>query len=498
MKILFKICMLLLVVSGRTYGQNWLWSKSQNINSFGALGSNVVLGPSGNLVSYLYDDNGSHLVFTNPDGTVIWNKYFQNLQIKDVILDASDNIYFSGNFSGACSIPPGSFTSQGNKDAIIGELNSSGNLIKSKAFGKTTTESANSVTLKGSDVFVTGSFIETQSVGSVSLPGDNTHENTFVLKMDLNLNATVGTVTQSEGCSGVKVAVDQNNSVYLLGVSNYTLSINTQTTYIAWYGTYLAKLDNNLGLTWLHTLSVHTSNGYYRPFIYFDSGSNLILGHVTGGGGGNDHAVAIEKYDPSGTLLWNTTTQVNRGMYLDIDAQNNIWVAGNYANFDASQALSIAYLNSTGNITGVIYDNNIDHNLAGFALKAFNDFYVIGYCDGTSSLNGYGCSPNGSIFMARYAAEFTGVAAKDALQSAFNVYPNPSTGVITLKCSSGGNKNCLLSVKNMLGQVLATYPIKDMPAQFSKDLDISSQAKGIYFVELRSGEEKKVEKIVLQ
>lgn len=497
MKTIFKICFPLILLSTSMHSQNWLWSKPMGIQTKNPITGNVKSGVSGNLVTFLAEANSSYLVFTNLIGDTLWKKYFYNLVIKDAFLDAADNIYFAGIFTGTTTISNNTFVSQGGTDAIIGLFNSSGVLIKSKAFGTVSSEYANSLVLHNNEIIVTGAFIKPLMVNSILLNGNSKTFNTYVLKFDLNFNALSGIETISQGCDGIKVAVDQFNSIYLLGNSQYTLSLGTQSVYIAEDGQYLAKLSNNLSITWLKTINNHYSGGYYRPFIYFDSTANVVLGRVTGGGGGNLHEIAIEKYNRNGTIMWFKVVQVNDGGFIDTDNQDNIWVAGRLIDFNASASFSIAKVNSSGLITQVIYDNNVKHSIDGLAVKANNDFYIIGHCDASSVLNDYKCSPSGSIFMARYGMVM-GIKDQKILANTFSIYPNPATGMITISCISGIKNNCTLSVKNALGQVVYLNSIKEMQGAFTREIDLSSHPKGIYFVEITSGNEKATEKVVLQ
>ena len=64
------------------------------------------------------------------------------------------------------------------------------------------------------------------------------------------------------------------------------------------------------------------------------------------------------------------------------------------------------------------------------------------------------------------------------------VYPNPTKGVITI------NTNVeTVMVRNILGEIVATF--------YSNKIDIANQPNGIYFVEINSDTERRIEKIIL-
>lgn len=493
----FKCCIVLLFLSNVVQAQNWLWSKSQNITSAAYLKGNIRLGNSGNLVSYLTDNSSTYLVLTDASGGVIWNRNYPGLIIKDVIVDSYDNIFFAGSFSGQITIADRTFTSQGSSDAIIGMLDKNAALIKANAFGAATEESVNSIALNGLYIYATGHFTDSQVINSVYLEGDGTHANTFIMKLDLDLTALTGVESSSQGSSGIKVAVDKFNSVYVLGNSNYTISIGTNEVYITENGQYVTKLTDNLDVTWLQAIIVHGSNGYFKPYIFFDQDANFTLGRVTGGGGGTDHAISVEKYDPLGMLVWKTGVKVNVDNFLDMDNLCNIYVAGGYTEFDGSYALSVAKVSPAGVPSLMIYSADVEHRVKGLAVKGNNDLYINYSCVDGALAPGMECEMNG-IYMARYTAGPTNIRDKGSVVNSLRVRPNPNSGTVIVQCNSSKKQNCLLLVKNTLGEIIYLDPMRDVEGNYSTSIDLSAQPKGVYFVEMRSGNVSSVEKIVFQ
>jgi hypothetical protein len=74
--------------------------------------------------------------------------------------------------------------------------------------------------------------------------------------------------------------------------------------------------------------------------------------------------------------------------------------------------------------------------------------------------------------------------------SSLNIYPNPSTGIFNI---DGIDKTVEMVVTNTHGQVIYNQSIGGNTL-----LDLSSQPKGIYFIELRSEDSVKIEKVVLK
>jgi len=92
-----------------------------------------------------------------------------------------------------------------------------------------------------------------------------------------------------------------------------------------------------------------------------------------------------------------------------------------------------------------------------------------------------------------------GIAPIDGNSASLNIFPNPSTGVFTLAFSlPQESKSLNLSVINTLGQVLSTSSFSNVPANFTKQLDLSSLPKGVYFIKVNTDFSSLYSKVVLQ
>ena len=81
--------------------------------------------------------------------------------------------------------------------------------------------------------------------------------------------------------------------------------------------------------------------------------------------------------------------------------------------------------------------------------------------------------------------------------SSFSVSPNPSTGLFKMSFATTQNENLNLYVRDVAGKVV----YKDMlhvNGNFTKELDFSNFAKGVYFLQIQSGNNTKVEKLIIK
>jgi PKD repeat protein len=104
---------------------------------------------------------------------------------------------------------------------------------------------------------------------------------------------------------------------------------------------------------------------------------------------------------------------------------------------------------------------------------------------------------NYSGFEASWACN-TGVGIKENLNVVpFDVYPNPSAGVVNLKLNRNGSDDYQLEVTNVLGEVLLKQAVA-LTNQKEHSLDLSRLAKGVYFIRIQNGKTSGIRKVVLE
>lgn len=150
-----------------------------------------------------------------------------------------------------------------------------------------------------------------------------------------------------------------------------------------------------------------------------------------------------------------------------------------------------------------------------FQQKAFKG-YVSGYLAGDSVLLGYvgsgpstyswlnGCLDDIRIYnrmlnQADISTLYTevnnplNIGMKNATSFQYELFPNPSNGKITLKGLS--SENYEITVFNAIGEKIVDTDSRSLK---QNEIDLSSNPKGIYFVELRVNDQKVTKKLILQ
>ena len=88
----------------------------------------------------------------------------------------------------------------------------------------------------------------------------------------------------------------------------------------------------------------------------------------------------------------------------------------------------------------------------------------------------------------------TAVNSIEAESNMFNVYPNPNNGAFNIYMKLDKQTDVKIRVINVVGQVITTKLVSNATENIV-DIDMGSQANGIYFVELTAGSKTIVKKI---
>ena len=109
--------------------------------------------------------------------------------------------------------------------------------------------------------------------------------------------------------------------------------------------------------------------------------------------------------------------------------------------------------------------------------------------------DGNGCSASAS-------SEVTVILSSSIRQiegiSAVNIFPNPSEGEFTLTLKADGINKMDVAISNLIGEkVFEEYNIS-LSGSFTKPINLSGVAKGIYNLTITSGKKRNAYKVVVQ
>jgi len=78
------------------------------------------------------------------------------------------------------------------------------------------------------------------------------------------------------------------------------------------------------------------------------------------------------------------------------------------------------------------------------------------------------------------------------------VYPNPSTGIVHLTISGLEGRKVEVTVLNVIGTIMYRETMTELNDRFTKTLDLSRFANGLYYVKLEADNASQLCKLVIR
>lgn len=540
MKKLYTLLLISQFTIINSFGQTpyWKWAKTASTTTAAQnptkmctdnFGNVFVLGNNTGNTTYGSTplDSGSFVVKYDTLGNFKWAKKIEG-DPNDITCDDFGNLFIAGNYTGSITIGSDTFTCLGNINSFLIKIKTSGSVQWAKSYNSIQIYTRSVRVDKKGSAYFTGYFYGDSILFGNSIINDTnigTGPNFFLTKIDSS-----GTVLWAKGLLndsinsyylGSLVRLDKNDNIYVI-VSGSTCH------YYGCGGYFLIKFDTVGNLTfslrfWPGSLEISE--------LAFDDSSNVLVSyHVS-----NQYGTVgtLIKYDSLMNQIWSFNLQnyaysYNFGPGIP-DNAGNIYITGRVGLFDQNvdsvlfnnhwipvsgrSDVAVMKLNSyNGNI---IWIKTAQGDGNEWAYLTSVDKYGNCYIAGNFSYPYYGppvdtvlfdnnsLISDGSwsqIFVAKIRADnYNNIATSLASEiqnpnTEISFTPNPSSGIFTLHSSS---KNCngRICVYDLLGNCVMN---KVCSNDVNVVIDLSAQAKGIYFVKLQTREGIETRKIIIQ
>lgn len=290
--------------------------------------------------------------------------------------DSDGNVYIAGGTTGTL----GEANNEDSRDALIAKYDSLGNLLWTKQFGTSSTDSIYGIATDNQGNFYVVGFTE----GDLATPKQAEVSDTWLAKYDSDGNQLwIEQFGEASISQGFSIDVDNDSNVYISGITvkpapevatddlwvmkydtngnrqwftevgssafdeSYAVTVsNDGSVYTAgWtlgdlagenagvYDAVLAKLDNNGQVEW--TKQFGTADYEWTWGVDTDSQGNVYatgwtLGSLAGENAGS-YDVFLTKYDPQGNQVWIKqfgTPGDDEAFRINIDSNDNIYLTG--------------------------------------------------------------------------------------------------------------------------------------------------------------------------
>ena len=475
------------------------------------------------------------LVKFDPSGTVLWAKTFGGAdgdQGNSVAVDASGNVILTGWFASA-SITFGStvLTNAGttSSDLFIAKFDPSGNLKWAKSAGGTINDRGYGVsTDTNSNIFVTGWYSSPTinfGTGVLTNAGSATND-IFLVKYDANGTALWSkTIGGNNNDAGNACATDVSGNTYVTGnFASSSINFGTGALTNAGSGTndlFITKYDPSGASLWSASAGGHydemcnglaiSGNNVYltgdfsSPVLIF--GSTAALTNASAGT--ND--IFLASYSSAGTANWSKRAggiDADEGKCVCADASGNAYISGSFistsitfgtgtlTNFSAgTKDLFVAGFNNAGNSLWSLEVGNSSDEIGNGIASSPNssNIYLGGMFNSGSVSFGTntiykGCGDD--VFYAKLDVTTGMQDASSAFDIPFNIFPNPSSnGIFSINDEL---VNAKVEIYNLMGEKIFSN------SHFQNTIDLSDQAKGVYFARINLKEKMYSRKIIIE
>lgn len=285
-------------------------------------------------------------------------------------------------------------------------------------------------------------------------------------------------ITNNGGTSWTKVSGANIAGVPLSGeyglVGNYSTVGNS-----IWFGTNKSRIyySHDKGETWAvkKATSVAGTGSVYRLNFQDEQNGFAILLNAAG-----SSIVALSKTTDGGATWANFTGITGLDDFFlgsFASPSPDFCLSAGGRNFGLSQDFGFSWapfdsLPSTEEIS---------------ALGFFSD--SIGWAGTISSGPG-----NGGIY--KFEIISTGIGQYINNDISFNIYPNPNNGQFTIEINSSEKASDIL-IRDITGKTIYQKLNLAHGKQFSENINLSNQAKGIYFITIRNGDKLYTKKLII-
>jgi len=501
--------------------------------------------------NYFYGTNGTFPIFERGDYVVkydalgnikfITGGWGTNIETRDMSIDKNSNIFLTGDFGGTAHFGIGTDTLQrtafpSGLEYFFVKLDSNGKAMFFQKDGENCSNPGMTATVVSTnDIIVNWIDVTYCNFGSV--------DTSYMIKFDNNGNIVWSLPPPTVQYGNVGFYPEQvaptKDAGFLLsgywfsypltfhGLSN-SISLNPSTSYNGDPDYFLAKYSLSGNVLWAKAIRGKDMQGYQA--ITVDSSNNILIAMMsydtcyfdnTALLPLSDRTLHIIKTDALGNLinyisfpepfqaatpgyfsLKDLKTDKNGNIYLLGIPDSVITIGSSTIHFSNYHPLAIIKLDANFNYewSQYAYQSNMYGSWGG-SLAITDSLVYVGVMYNTPVfLNGssfqfppplnsttydsfFACIKNGSV----------STAVEEITKAEINIYPNPSLGIFTVDL-----RNCRdakICVYDVLGNCLLE---KSCKGETSQEINLSSQPRGIYFVELLSGEERVVRKVAVQ
>ncbi|MCX6189400.1 MAG: T9SS type A sorting domain-containing protein [Bacteroidetes bacterium] len=460
-------------------------------------------------------------------GTLTWVKQAGgtgNEVCAGIATTPNGDSYVTGWFTGTAKFGNSTLVSNGSYDMFVARYNAAGSLLWVRSGGGMSDDYGNRVSLtRNGGVLVSGSFKDTVSISGIQLISKGNRD---VLLCQYDSTGQLTWAQRAGGAGedrGYGVGQHTNGEIYLTGLFTGMSTFDTiLLNGTALLSTYVAKLSEQGAFIWVKP-GGGGANDFARGLgLKLDNDGNVIgTGFFSGTlnmngkslsskGGQYDFDTYLIKINSSGNTLWLKDLGgdgIDQGTAVNVGKSGDIYVCGLFGETKTfadkivhSKGLSdvfVAKVDTGGNVLWLAEGGGAGSDyLYGIACGKNGSVYVTGAFNGSGTFGSQTLVSDGGLdaFVLKLTDNATGIHSMD-INGSINIYPNPAFSQFYVELKEDRFKTrSELILWDMLGHELKHETIN----KAIHEVDISGIKSGCYFVEIRQSGTSFKRKLVIE
>ncbi len=457
-------------------GQTWDWTTETG-------SSKIIKDQEDNLYVVSNFPTGFSIEKLDQNGVTLWTRNGSgNAAITAYQIDNENNLVAVGNFTSPVSLGSSILTPKGTESFFILKVSPDSTVMSSNVYGSTSRTFANDLFINPFGCYlIGGGFTGTFDVNGDLVSGSSTL-NAFMIKTDATehlLFAEKSTIYTPSGEAFIN-EVEETPSGFIYATITMVNGLASINGFNFWpdYGKYICLFDDSRSLYWFDYLENPGVSDHTFSDLQTSGGLAFMKEH-SWTGGVEDHKLyrwtcsssKISVDFPGSTTFGYDVTDGNiyYGLYSDTPPRNQI-----------------------GSLTTNLDFTDEPIDTTGFAYERIEEIQFI---DSQTLYVGINSSIPKAGKFSRTASAITAVESADE-EGIISAFPNPTQGNFTLhfQPTFTGDRPSEICIVDVFGNCLKRQKITAVSDQ---QFDISGMAKGVYFLEVVSGDKKSNKKIIL-
>jgi hypothetical protein len=466
-----------LIVNFVSQAQQWEWAIQEDVK-------HLAVDAKGNVFTH----KDSVIKRFNTIGVLKWQlNCTGQMSVTSMAADNKGNLYLSANFTDFY-INSSHFVSAGYNDIFFCKIDSMSHLVWYKVTGGVNDEYSGDLFV---DVNQKILFCGTAGAGATIGSTNFSEDGLFAGRYDANGNLEM--LIHHSGGEASEIAADTSGNIFVSGFveNSDTLELGNNNTL---YGTqysgasreYLAKFNSFGTVIWAKYIRSDFYSSYRNLGVDKNGNSYLTKWQRYDG-------FDLMKTDHTGNEEWiNHYTSVYGGCGgLCTDHNDKVWLAGSLGYYPNISHMPFIWKVEPSDSTAMTVASKVYSEGMQIVNDADNNIYISGTFNDTAEFGSTTLTSSHGFFLAKMKGEGSTLNnVKEILAGNFTVFPNPSTGKVKITCSDE-SKSYSVKVYNANAQIVKHHTS-------GNEIDLSAQPKGIYFVQILSGEKRSTQKIILE